>query len=89
MFVGFLQKPKKSLSLWKQNTGCGEVEKRKISLFFYAKMPDSRKQVVIHFLSWGEVTRLYLPRFLMFHIMVKDVLECVIIREEEKDPLTQ
>lgn len=39
---------------------------------------------MIHILSWGEVTLLYLPRFLMLRIMVKDVLERLIVREMER-----
>lgn len=40
-------------------------------LFFCVETLDSRKRVVIHIRSWGDVSSLYLPRFLMFHIVVK------------------
>lgn len=50
VFVGILQNPK-SLSLWEQNIVCGKENNQSL---FYAKTPDSRKQVVIQsFLGRG------------------------------------
>lgn len=77
-FVGFLQKPKESLSFGNRTLAVEGWRKEESAFLFSVETPDSGKHVVGHILSWGEVITLYLPRFLMLLLMVKDSLDFII-----------